>query len=57
VALQHEYETFVLIADLQALTDHADAPALIRRSVIEARRRHNHQELSRHSVRSLAQDA
>jgi tryptophanyl-tRNA synthetase len=35
VALQHEYETFVLIADLQALTDHADDPALIRQSVIE----------------------
>ena len=30
VALQHQYETFVLIADLQALTDHADDPALIR---------------------------
>jgi len=35
VALQHEYDTFVLIADLQALTDHADDPALIRQSVIE----------------------
>ena len=35
VALQHEFETFVLIADLQALTDHADDPALIRQSVIE----------------------
>ncbi len=35
VALQHEYETFVLIADLQALTDHADDPGLIRESVIE----------------------
>ena len=35
VALQHEYETFVLTADLQALTDHADDPALIRQSVIE----------------------
>ena len=35
VALQHQYETFVLIADLQALTDHADDPALIRQSVIE----------------------
>jgi tryptophanyl-tRNA synthetase len=35
VALQHQHETFVLIADLQALTDHADDPALIRQSVIE----------------------
>jgi len=35
VALQHQYETFVLIADLQALTDHADDPALIRQSVID----------------------
>ena len=35
VALQHQYETFVLIADLQALTDHADDPALICQSVIE----------------------
>ena len=35
VALQHQYDTFVLIADLQALTDHADDPALIRQSVIE----------------------
>jgi len=35
VRLQHEYETYVLIADLQALTDHADQPALIRRSVHE----------------------
>ena len=35
VALQHRCETFVLIADVQALTDHADDPALIRQSVIE----------------------
>jgi tryptophanyl-tRNA synthetase len=35
VALQHQYDTFVLIADLQALTDHADDPALIRQSVME----------------------
>jgi tryptophanyl-tRNA synthetase len=35
VALQREYETFVLIADLQALTDHAENPALIRQSVLE----------------------
>ena len=35
VRLQHEYETYVLIADLQALTDHADRPELIRQSVLE----------------------
>ena len=30
VALQREHDTYVLIADLQALTDHADAPEQIR---------------------------
>ena len=35
VRLQHTYDTYVLIADLQALTDHAEAPELIRRSVLE----------------------
>jgi tryptophanyl-tRNA synthetase len=35
VRLQREYETYVLIADLQALTDHADQPALIRQSVLD----------------------
>jgi tryptophanyl-tRNA synthetase len=35
VALQHAYETFILIADLQALTDHADEPERIRQSVME----------------------
>jgi tryptophanyl-tRNA synthetase len=35
VRLQHTHETYVLIADLQALTDHAEAPELIRRSVLE----------------------
>jgi len=35
VDLQHEYATFVLIADLQALTDHAEQPALVRRNVRE----------------------
>lgn len=33
--LQHEYETYLLVADLQALTDHADEPARIRANVLE----------------------
>jgi tryptophanyl-tRNA synthetase len=33
VGLQRDHHTFVLIADLQALTDHADEPAQIRRHV------------------------
>jgi tryptophanyl-tRNA synthetase len=35
VRLQREHHTFVLVADLQALTDHADDPALIRESIRE----------------------
>jgi tryptophanyl-tRNA synthetase len=35
VELQNEYETYVLIADLQALTDHADNPEMVRRNVLE----------------------
>ena len=35
VALQREHDTYVLIADLQALTDHAAEPELIRTSVLE----------------------
>ena len=35
VALQHEYETFILIADMQALTDNADEPAKVRRNILE----------------------
>ena len=35
VELQHSHATYVLIADLQALTDHADRPEEIRRNVIE----------------------
>ena len=35
VALQREYATYVLIADVQALTDHADEPELVRRNVFE----------------------
>ncbi len=35
VRLQHEYQTYILIADLQALTDHAEEPDLVARSVWE----------------------
>ena len=35
VELQRTHATYVLIADLQALTDHADRPEEIRRNVIE----------------------
>ncbi len=35
VRLQHAHDTYVLIADLQALTDHADAPGRIRHNVLE----------------------
>jgi tryptophanyl-tRNA synthetase len=35
VELQHSHDTYVLIADLQALTDHADRPEEIRHNVIE----------------------
>ena len=35
VALQREHETYVLIADLQALTDHAEAPEQIREHVLD----------------------
>jgi tryptophanyl-tRNA synthetase len=35
VALQHEHATYVLIADLQALTDHFDAPDQVRANVLE----------------------
>jgi len=35
VALQHEHATYVLIADLQALTDHAEDPGRIRENVLE----------------------
>jgi tryptophanyl-tRNA synthetase len=34
VELQRAYDTYLLIADLQALTDHADQPELIRRNVL-----------------------
>jgi Tryptophanyl-tRNA synthetase len=37
VELQHSHATYVLIADLQALTDHADRPEEIRRNVMEGR--------------------
>ena len=35
VALQHEHDTYVLIADLQALTDHFDEPEMVRHHVVE----------------------
>jgi tryptophanyl-tRNA synthetase len=35
VELQREYATYVLIADVQALTDHADEPERVRRNVLE----------------------
>lgn len=35
VALQHENDTYVLIADLQALTDHAENADLVVRNVLE----------------------
>jgi tryptophanyl-tRNA synthetase len=35
VRLQHDYETYVLIADLQALTDNAENPAKVRDSILE----------------------
>jgi tryptophanyl-tRNA synthetase len=35
VELQHAYDAYVLIADLQALTDHADRPEEVRQNVLE----------------------
>jgi tryptophanyl-tRNA synthetase len=35
VRLQRDYQTYILIADLQALTDHAEQPDLVARSVWE----------------------
>jgi tryptophanyl-tRNA synthetase len=35
IELQRAYATYVLIADVQALTDHAEEPELVRRSVLE----------------------
>ena len=35
VRLQHDYETFILLADVQALTTHFENPSLIRESIIE----------------------
>ncbi|WP_309570674.1 tryptophan--tRNA ligase [Deinococcus sp.] len=35
VRLQREYETFVLIADVQALTDHFDRPQVVRENVAQ----------------------
>ncbi len=35
IELQHEYDTFVLIADMQALTDNAENPEMVHRNVLE----------------------
>ena len=35
VALQHEYETYVLLADVQALTDNFEHPQKVRDNVME----------------------
>lgn len=35
VALQHEYETYVLLADVQALTDNAADPEKVRANILE----------------------
>ena len=35
VKLQHEYETYILIADVQALTDNHDRPEKIRQNILE----------------------
>jgi tryptophanyl-tRNA synthetase len=35
IELQHEYETFILIADMQALTDNADNPDKVRQNIFE----------------------
>lgn len=35
VKLQNEYQQFILIADLQALTDNADRPEILRKNIIE----------------------
>jgi tryptophanyl-tRNA synthetase len=35
VDLQHEYDTYVLIADVQALTDNAEQPDKVRRNILE----------------------
>lgn len=35
VKLQHEYETYILIADMQALTDNAENPEKVRKNILE----------------------
>ena len=35
VRLQHQYETYVLLADVQALTDHAQRPGVVREAVLQ----------------------
>lgn len=35
VALQHDYETFILLADVQALTDNFETPGLLRENIFQ----------------------
>ena len=35
IKLQDEYRQFIMIADAQALTDHADRPMQVRKNVLE----------------------
>ena len=35
VRLQHEYETYVLVADVQALTDNFETPEKVRDNIVE----------------------
>ena len=35
VELQHEYDTYILIADMQALTDNANNPGKVRSNIVE----------------------
>ena len=35
IKMQDEYEQYIMIADMQALTDHALEPELIRKSILE----------------------
>ena len=35
VRLQHDYQTFIMVADMQALTDNADNPSKVRNNVVE----------------------
>ncbi len=35
IELQKDYQTFILIADVQALTDHAEKPEIVRENILE----------------------